>query len=229
MSNLARPHFLQQQHITHCTHPTASFNMANRNKTNDYDSATHATSCSGASYSSSRSAPVSNVNINASMARMVEAQQEKIRQLQQQLAEVNRAKYKTTSSNECRGKNFIRISKKVSMTATDQINQQTVASYLREAVWPSNKMLPKKWSQWREERNSMCQMILRKVAIPVGVDKRSYWESMILGITNDKFCALRANFKQELFEQYQGEFRNTWSRDFLESIDMSFLTIHNFA
>jgi hypothetical protein len=163
------------------------------------------------------------------MAGMVEAQQEKIRQLQQQLAEVNRAKYKSTSSNECRGKNFICISKKVSMTATDQINQQTVASYLREAVWPSNKMLPKKWSQWREERNSMCQMILRKVAIPVGVDKRSYWESMILGITNDKFCALRANFKQELFEQYQGEFRNTWSRDFLESIDMSFLTTHDFA
>ena len=48
----------------------------------------------------------------------------------------------------------------------------------------------------------MCQMILRKVALPIGVDKRSYWESMILGITNDKFCALRANFKQELFEQF---------------------------
>ncbi len=115
------------------------------------------------------------------------------------------------------------------MTATDQINQQTVASYLREAIWPSNKMLPKKWSQWREERNSMCQMIIRKVAIPVGMDKRSYWELMILGITNDKFCALRANFKQELFEQYQGEICNTWSRDFLESIDMSFSTTHIFA
>ena len=42
VSNLARPHFLQQ-HITHCTHPTASFNMAHRKKTNDYDSATYAT------------------------------------------------------------------------------------------------------------------------------------------------------------------------------------------
>jgi hypothetical protein len=176
--------------------------MADRNKPTDYETETHATSCSGASYSTSRSAPIGNVNIDASMAEMVEAQQEKIRQLQQQLAKVNREKYKTTSSNEGRGKNFVRISKKVSMTATDQINQQTVASYLREAIWPSNKMLPKKWSQWREERNSMCQMILRKVALPVGVDKRSYWESMILGITNDKFCALRANFKQEFFEQF---------------------------
>jgi hypothetical protein len=99
----------------------------------------------------------------------------------------------------------IQTLKKVSMTATEQINQQTVGLYLREAVWPSNKMLPKKWSQWRDEKNCLCQMILRKVAVPVGVDKRSYWESMILGITNNEFCALRANFKQELFEQFQGD------------------------
>jgi hypothetical protein len=48
-------------------------------------------------------------------------------------------------------------------------------------------------------------MRVRKVAIPVGVDGKSYWESMILGFTNKKFCALRANFKQELFEQFQGK------------------------
>ncbi len=49
-------------------------------------------------------------------------------------------------------------------------------------------------------------MILKKVALPVGVDGNSYWEAMILGIKNDKFCSLRANFKQELFEQFQGSF-----------------------
>ncbi len=43
-------------------------------------------------------------------------------------------------------------------------------------------------------------MILKKVALPVGVDGKSYWEAMILGITNDKFCSLGENFKQELFE-----------------------------
>ncbi len=91
------------------------------------------------------------------------------------------------------------------MTSTDQINQQTVGSFVCEVFCSCNKMLPKKWSQWREEKDSLCQMILRKVAIPIGMDKKSYWESLLLGITNDKFCALRANFKQELFEQYQGE------------------------
>jgi hypothetical protein len=38
------------------------------------------------------------------------------------------------------------------------------------------------------------------------VDGKSYWEAMILAITNDKFCSLRTNFMQELFEQFQGKF-----------------------
>ena len=33
-------------------------------------------------------------------------------------------------------------------------------------------------------------MILRKGAVPVGVDPKSYWEAMLLGITNDKYCSL---------------------------------------
>jgi hypothetical protein len=48
-------------------------------------------------------------------------------------------------------------------------------------------------------------MILKKVALPVGVDGKSYWEAMKLEITNNKFCSLRANFKQELFEQFHGK------------------------
>jgi hypothetical protein len=49
-------------------------------------------------------------------------------------------------------------------------------------------------------------MILKKVALPLGVDGKSYWEAMILRITNNKFCLLRANFKQVVFEQFQGKF-----------------------
>jgi hypothetical protein len=103
------------------------------------------------------------------------------------------------------GEECFEASKKVSMTATDHINQQAVASYVREAIWPGNKMLPKSLSKWRDNKRSLCQMILKKVALPVGVDGKSYWEAIILAITNDKFCSLRANFKQELFEQFQGK------------------------
>jgi hypothetical protein len=35
-------------------------------------------------------------------------------------------------ANASRGKNVLRTSKKMSMTATDHINQQAVASYVRE-------------------------------------------------------------------------------------------------
>ncbi len=49
-------------------------------------------------------------------------------------------------------------------------------------------------------------MILKKVALLFGVDGKSYWKAMILGITNNKFYSLRANFKQELFEQFQYKF-----------------------
>ncbi len=66
-------------------------------------------------------------------------------------------------------------------------------------------MLPKSQSKWRDDKRSVCQMILKKVALPVGVDGKSYWEAMILAITNKKFCSLRSYFMQELFEQFQGK------------------------
>jgi hypothetical protein len=52
-------------------------------------------------------------------------------------------------------------------------------------------------------------MILKKVVLHLGVDGKSHWEVLLLGFTNDKFCSLRANFKQELFEQFQAELYNT--------------------
>ncbi len=88
------------------------------------------------------------------------------------------------------------------MTPTDHINQQAAASYIQEAIWPGNKMLPKSWSKWRDDKRSLCQMILKKSALPLGLDGKSYLEAMILGITKHKFCSLKANFKQELFEQF---------------------------
>jgi len=178
--------------------------MNQMSRTKDSDTTTHSSTSTGSLYPAER--PLRNVNIDPSYASVIEEQDQQIKHLQQQLAEFNSVRYRTLSGNASRGKNVVRTTRKVSMTPTDQINQQVVTSYLREAIWPSNKILPNKWSKWREDRNSLCQMILRKVAIPLGVDGQSYWEAMILGITNDKFCALRANFKQELFEQFQGKY-----------------------
>ena len=79
--------------------------MVNINLPNDYETATHSTSLSGSSYSSG--APLSNVNIDPSLAGVIEAQQQKIKNLQEQLAELNRAKSKTWLANASKGKNVI--------------------------------------------------------------------------------------------------------------------------
>jgi hypothetical protein len=102
---------------------------------------------------------------------------DEIKQLQEELAEFNRVEYRTLLGNASRGKNVLRTSKKMSMTATDHINQQAVAAYVEEAIWPEYNMPPKSWSKWRDDKRSLCQIILKKVAFPVGVDGKSYWEA----------------------------------------------------
>ncbi len=150
--------------------------------------------------------PLPNVRVATQYVGIIEEQKQQIKELQEELAEFDCVQNRTLPGNASRGTNVLRTSKKMSITATDYINWQAVASYVREAIWPGNKMLPKSWSKWRDDKRSLCQMILKKVALPVGVDGKSYWEAMILGITNDKFCSLMANFKKELFEQFQGKF-----------------------
>ncbi len=136
---------------------------------NDSDTTTHSSTSAGSLYPAER--PLRNVNIDPSYAEVIEEQDQKIKHLQQQLAEFNSSvRYRTLSGKASRGKNVVWTTRKISMTPTDQIKQQVVASYLREAIWPSNKILPNIWSKGREDRNSLCQMILPKVAIPVGVD-----------------------------------------------------------
>jgi hypothetical protein len=165
----------------------------------DSDTAANSSSASGRSQSGlSRSwdviSPLQNVSVETSFHTSIE-EQSKIQFLTDQLSDFNYVQYRTLPVNSSLGKNVIQTAKKVSMTTTDQINQQTVASYLREAVWPTYKMLPKSWSRWRDDKRSLCQMILNKVAVPVCVDPKSYWEAMLLGITNDKYCSLSSNFK----------------------------------
>ncbi len=124
-----------------------------------------------------------NVRVDTQYVGIIEEQKQQIKELQEELPEFNCVQYRTFLGNASRGKNVLRTSKKMSMTATDHIYQQAVASYVREAIWPENKMLPKSWSEWRDDKRSLCQMILKRVALPVGVDGKPYWEAMILGIT----------------------------------------------
>jgi hypothetical protein len=143
--------------------------------------------------------------INGMNGNIVELQQQKIRELEATIEEINRERYCIVLSSGAQGKNHTRTAKKISMTTQDQINQQAVSCFLRELIWSSQKILPKNWTKYRDDSNSLCQLILRKISTPRGVDRKTYWEGMLLGITNDKFCSLRSNFKQDLFEQFKGK------------------------
>ncbi len=103
--------------------------------------------------------PLQNVRVDTQYAGIIEEQKQQIKELQEELAEFNHVRYRTLPGNASRRKNVLRTSKKMSMTATDHINQQAVASYVREAICPGNKMLPKSWSKWRDDKKSLCQMI----------------------------------------------------------------------
>ena len=78
--------------------------------------------------------------------------------------------------------------------------------FIREYVWPLMKILPANWQKYRSASNSLSQLILDKVTLPHGVDGKTYWDGMLVGLANDKFCSLRSNFKQEVFEQFQGTY-----------------------
>jgi hypothetical protein len=129
---------------------------------------------------------------------------QRIQALETQIIEYNKSKYDKISTTGQRSKNILQKSKHT-LSTQDQINQGVVAAFLRESVWPQTKKLPKNWTKWRDDKNSLCQMILKKVSVPVGIEGRMYWDSMLLSMTNGEFCSLRSNFKQEIFEQFQGE------------------------
>ncbi len=129
---------------------------------------------------------------------------QRIQALEAQIIEYNKSKYDKISTNGQRGKNILQESKHT-LSTQDQINQGVMVAFLRELVWPRTKILPKKWTKWRDDKNSLCQMILMKVSVPVGIEGRMYWDSMLLSMTYGKFCSLRSNFKQEILEQFTGE------------------------
>ncbi len=152
----------------------------------DSDTAANSSSASGRSVSGLSGSwdvipPLQNVSVGASFNSLIEEQKKQIQFLTDQISDFNRVQYRTLPVNSSQGKNVMQTAKKVSMTTTDQINQQTVASYLREAVWPTFKMLPKSWSKWRDDKKVCVRWFLiklqcRLVWILSHTGRQCYWE-----------------------------------------------------
>jgi len=147
---------------------------------------------------------ITNTTFDSSIvvADVIKKQEQQIQELKAALAVFNQEKY--TPTGGARGKNFTRGKQKVTLTKQDRLNKLSVDLFIREYVWPSMKILPTNWQKYRSASNSLSQLTLDKVTPPHGVDGKTYWDGMLVGLVNDKFCSLRSNFKQELFEQFQG-------------------------
>ncbi len=63
-----------------------------------------------------------NIRVDTQYVGIIEEQKQQIKQLQEELAEFKRVQYRTLPANASRGKNVLRTSKKMSMTAIDHIN-----------------------------------------------------------------------------------------------------------
>lgn len=109
-----------------------------------------------------------------------------------------------SNSRGIKGKNNARKSRKYELSGTDSWNATIISSYIRETIWPSNKILPGLWAKWIEDERSLSQKIMKKITLPQGIGRKEYWENFLVGIANDKFCSLRSNLKQGLFVQYEG-------------------------
>jgi hypothetical protein len=72
--------------------------------------------------------PLQNIRVDTQYVGIIEEQKQQIKQLQEELTEFNCVQYRILPANAIRGKNVLKSSKKVSMTPTDHINQQVVAS-----------------------------------------------------------------------------------------------------
>ncbi len=110
---------MMQNNIHHCDSDTAA-NSSSASERSE----------SGLSGSWNVIPPLQNVSVGASFNTLIEEQIKQIQFLTDQLSENNLVRYRTLPVNSSQGKNVIRTTKKVSMTTMDQINQQTVASYL---------------------------------------------------------------------------------------------------
>jgi hypothetical protein len=94
--------------------------------------------------------------------------------------------------------------KKTKMSPIDTWNANILSNFLRDSIWPTNKILPEKWTHWVNDNRSLSQKVIAKVTIPQGISPQEYWERMLVGMANKKFCALHSNIKQTLFLQYEG-------------------------
>ena len=103
-----------------------------------------------------------------------------------------------------KGKNSTRTRRVETYTAADHANIQEVKKFVQDHLFPSIKMWPKNWEKWHNNSKSICRRIMAKVGVPHSMTEEGYWTLTIASEMNDKLCALRANVKEAMRKQCEG-------------------------
>ena len=105
-----------------------------------------------------------------------------------------------------KGKGKNRSRKKETLSPLDDMNRAQINNYIRKYLFPRYKILPRSWPTYSTDPKSFCQHIMSKVKVPGGSDEEIYWEGTIRDLVNEKYGALKANFKASMWKQFVGEF-----------------------
>jgi len=104
-----------------------------------------------------------------------------------------------------KGKGKNRTRKKETLSPLDEMNRAQINNYIRKYLFPRYKILPRSWPTYSTDPKSFCQHIMSKVKVPGGSDEEIYWEGTIRDLVNEKYGALKANFKASMWKQFVGE------------------------
>ena len=79
---------------------------------------------------------------------------------------------------------------------TDAVNYQWVTAYAADILFPHIKFLERRWSEYDETKDIVCDKMMNKTGIyvPRCIEKSWYWENTIAGMVHIKYRNLKCNF-----------------------------------
>ncbi len=146
----------------------------------------------------------SRVDLAARLKALEDLNMKQLEVIEKQKKEVSELRDQVKYNRNGKGKGKNRTRRKETLTPLDEQNRAQVNNYIRKDLFPRYKILPRSWPTYSEDARSFCQHIMKRVKVPGGGDEEIYWEGTIRDLVNEKYGALKANFKASMWRQFVG-------------------------
>ncbi len=112
----------------------------------------------------------------------------------------------TAMREECDAKKV----KKYALDSQDECNIGRISHIICQIIWPCNKILPQKWTTFRDHPQSMCQIIMTKLESQMEWHNKNTGNHLKRDAMNNKFYNLRASLKNKVFNQFKGKLMDAY-------------------